>query len=123
MDEVGRQNMAMMERAMSLFSPFFREGEGAGPAAVSPNAGAAATEAPLHDASAPERPARDLEMAALRAEVKSLRGQLADLRPAPLANGATELPRAAPEPARLGPLAPSPVPLPVPLPAPLRAAK
>src|SRR5579863_2233555 len=48
MEEVSRQNMAMMERAFSLFTPFYR-----GP-----------------DASAP---AQSEEIAALRAEVESLR--------------------------------------------------
>jgi len=27
MEDVGRKNMAMMERAMTLFTPFYREGE------------------------------------------------------------------------------------------------
>ena len=49
MEEVGRQNMAMMERAMSLFTPFYRGAEGS-------------------DA--------QQELAALRAEVENLRRQL-----------------------------------------------
>jgi polyhydroxyalkanoate synthesis repressor PhaR len=32
MEEVGRQNMAMMERALSLFTPFYRPGDGSGAA-------------------------------------------------------------------------------------------
>jgi polyhydroxyalkanoate synthesis repressor PhaR len=55
MEEVGRQNMAMMERAMSLFTPFLPE--------VATGAAAA-------------KPAED-EVAALRAEVEALREQLA----------------------------------------------
>jgi len=31
MEEMGKQNMAMMERAMSLFSPFYRQGQPGGP--------------------------------------------------------------------------------------------
>ena len=57
MEEVGRQNMAMMERAFSMFSPFYRgaeQGEG--------------TQAQ--------------EIAALRAEVESLRKQLEDAKTA-----------------------------------------
>ena len=57
MEEVGRQNMAMMERAMSLFAPFARAGE--------------AGEQP--PGSAP--PSDDVD--ALRAEVAFLRAQLA----------------------------------------------
>src|SRR5215469_1661833 len=53
MEEVGRQNMAMMERAMSLFSPFYRPSE---PASGDPRAD---------------------EIAALRAELEHLRAELA----------------------------------------------
>lgn len=56
MEEMGRQNMAMMERAMSLFTPFYRP-EGETPA---------------------ENQAREIE--ALREEVRSLRAQLAAAR-------------------------------------------
>ena len=52
MEEVGRQNMAMMERAFSLFTPFYRGGEG-GEGAQQP------------------------EVAELRAEVERLRQELA----------------------------------------------
>jgi polyhydroxyalkanoate synthesis repressor PhaR len=55
MEEVGRTNMAMMERAMSLFTPFI---PGEGP-----------------DGKRPEAPRED-EVAALRAEVEALRAQL-----------------------------------------------
>ncbi len=57
MEEVGRQNLAMMERAFSLFSPFYR--------------GTEAAEAPPPGGDASQ------EIAALRAEVESLRRQLA----------------------------------------------
>ncbi|HSU03967.1 MAG TPA: polyhydroxyalkanoate synthesis repressor PhaR [Acetobacteraceae bacterium] len=60
MEEVGRQNMAMMERALSLFTPFYRPPEG--PPAT------------------PDEAAE--EIAALRAEVESLKRQLAAQKPA-----------------------------------------
>jgi polyhydroxyalkanoate synthesis regulator protein len=60
MEEVSRQNVAMMERAMSFFKPFYRAMD---PAAQGGGAGGAdaATE----------------EIDALRAEVAALRAQLA----------------------------------------------
>jgi polyhydroxyalkanoate synthesis repressor PhaR len=57
LEELGKQNMAMMERAMSLFAPFSRREEGAA------HAGPA-------------------EIEALRAEVEVLRGENARLRAA-----------------------------------------
>ena len=57
MEEVSRQNMAMIERAMTLFSPFYREG------------GTPAN---------PGDPAEEIAM--LRAEVEHLRAQLAETR-------------------------------------------
>lgn len=63
-EEVGRQNMAMMERAMNLFSPFaYREAE------TNETRGAAG-------------PALQDEVKALRAEVEFLRAQLARVRSA-----------------------------------------
>ena len=56
MEDVGRTNMAMMERAMSLFTPFIPGEAG--------------------DAKRPEAPRED-EVAALRAEVETLRAALA----------------------------------------------
>jgi polyhydroxyalkanoate synthesis repressor PhaR len=58
LQEVSRQNMAMMERAMSLFSPFLPQ-EPEAPRAASP---------------------QDEEIAALRREVDLLRKQLAEAR-------------------------------------------
>ena len=55
-EEVGRQNLAMMERAMGMFSPFYR-----GPDAPPSEPGEEST----------------YEVAALRAEVERLRAQLA----------------------------------------------
>ena len=66
LEEMRRQNVAMMERAMSLFTPFYRPAE---------------TESPSAAAAAPE--VAD-EVAALRQEVEELRAQLAarpDIRP------------------------------------------
>jgi polyhydroxyalkanoate synthesis repressor PhaR len=57
-EEMSRQNMAMMERAMALFAPFYREAE-AGPAAA---------------------PGRDQELAALRDQVRRLEAELDELR-------------------------------------------
>ena len=56
MEEVGRQNMAMMERALSLFTPPFYRGQDATP------------------------PNQSDEIAALRAEVATLRRQLEEAR-------------------------------------------
>jgi len=58
MEEVSRQNMAMMERAFSLFTPFYRSGSAAEPGP--------STEAQ--------------EVADLRAEVESLRRQLEEAK-------------------------------------------
>ncbi|MFT8244974.1 polyhydroxyalkanoate synthesis repressor PhaR [Roseomonas sp. BN140053] len=58
LEELGKQNMAMMERAMSLFSPF--------PAAASP--------------SRPEEPAPPTEVELLREELDMLKRELAGLR-------------------------------------------
>ncbi len=59
MEEVGRQNMAMMERAMGMFAPFYRQMQQA-------DAAASAAE-----------PATEADVAALKAEISSLRAQLA----------------------------------------------
>ena len=56
MEEVGRQNMAMMERAFSLFTPFYRGAETG------------------------EQPGPAQEIAELRAEVESLRRQLEETK-------------------------------------------
>jgi polyhydroxyalkanoate synthesis repressor PhaR len=63
MEEVGRQNMAMMERALSLFTPFYRGAE-------------------TGDTSqAPDRnPGQAQEIDLLRAEVENLRQQLEEAK-------------------------------------------
>jgi polyhydroxyalkanoate synthesis repressor PhaR len=66
MEEVGRQNIAMMERALSLFTPFYRPGETGPGGEVSPGQVGGMDASP--------------EIAALRAEVEMLRGQLAEAR-------------------------------------------
>jgi polyhydroxyalkanoate synthesis repressor PhaR len=57
MEEVGRQNMAMMERAFSLFTPFYRANEAGETGVV--------------------KDAQSQEIADLRAEVENLRRELA----------------------------------------------
>ncbi|HET9147171.1 MAG TPA: polyhydroxyalkanoate synthesis repressor PhaR [Acetobacteraceae bacterium] len=73
MEEMSRQgiasNMAMMERAMSLFTPFFRERNPPISPADPPAEGADAGHAALHE-----------EIAALRDEVRRLNGEIAGLR-------------------------------------------
>jgi polyhydroxyalkanoate synthesis repressor PhaR len=61
MEEVSRQNLAMMERAFSMFTPFYRPGD-----AGSPNQASDATSE---------------ELAALREEVERLRRELAGKKP------------------------------------------
>jgi polyhydroxyalkanoate synthesis repressor PhaR len=60
-EEVGRQNMAIMERAFSMFTPFYRGGE-------------AGDGNPSHDPRG--QPGDSPEVAQLRAEVESLHQQL-----------------------------------------------
>lgn len=95
MEEVSRQNMAMMERAMTLFSPFYRPPEG-----VPPEPGAP-----------PAPPAQPPEVTALMAEVEHLRRALEAARVA-----AVQPPSPAPAPT-------PPAALPEPAPAPAPAAK
>ncbi len=60
-EEIGRQNMAMIERAMSMFNPFHRPGEGT---QATPEVAVAAP----------------VELDAMRHEIESLRAQLAIAR-------------------------------------------
>jgi polyhydroxyalkanoate synthesis regulator protein len=60
-DDVGRQNAAMMERAMSLFSPFYQ------PEGVEP---------PHANAQSAASQAIEEELSALRAEVERLKREL-----------------------------------------------
>jgi len=65
MEEVGRQNMAMMERALSLFTPFYRPPEAQGS----------------------EPPDAAEEISALRAEVERLKRQLEAQKPVKVVQG------------------------------------
>jgi polyhydroxyalkanoate synthesis repressor PhaR len=66
MEDLGRQNMAMMERAMSLFSPFYRE-------AQAPTEGSEGGQGGQEGVV----PSPQIEIAALRAEIEELRAKLA----------------------------------------------
>ena len=71
-DELSRQNIALMERAMAMFNPFHRPGEG----------GKLPEPAPSQPppAAADAAPAASLEIDTLRHEIESLRAQLAIAR-------------------------------------------
>ncbi len=73
MQEVGRQNMAMMERAMNLFAPFYRPPARAGDAPE-------ATPVAEPQAEPPPEPDRSEHLQHLQHEVESLRLQLAAAR-------------------------------------------
>ena len=83
-EEIGRQNMALMERAMSMFNPFHRQPDVAGGTAVAPRsdtAEAGATEAGLPHTPQLAAPAPGTaEFDAMRREIESLRAQLAIAR-------------------------------------------
>jgi polyhydroxyalkanoate synthesis repressor PhaR len=64
-EEVGRQNMAMMERAFSMFAPFYRPGEN--------------VPSPANPPAASDQPSAQ-EVAALRNEVERLRRELAGFK-------------------------------------------
>jgi polyhydroxyalkanoate synthesis repressor PhaR len=74
-EEVSRQNMAMMERAMALFTPFYRPPWGEDSPGPGPESGMDPSQG------APEpKPAASPEVAALRAEVAALRHALVEAR-------------------------------------------
>lgn len=91
MEEVARKNIAMAERAMTFFSPFYRasgtaaetEGEQAKEPAPAGTEAAPAANPPSQQPSR-EQPSEETEseISALRAEVESLRMQLAEARAA-----------------------------------------
>jgi hypothetical protein len=64
LEEMRRQNIAMMERAMSLFSPFYRA-----PGAEPPQ--------PAHDSRPDDQAEPQTQILALQQEVESLRSLLA----------------------------------------------
>ncbi|MCQ8240961.1 polyhydroxyalkanoate synthesis repressor PhaR [Rhizosaccharibacter radicis] len=92
MEEVGRQNLAIMDRAMSMFTPFYRPPGGAspeappeaGPTPSPPAEGPAARPDSRPEPSATETALRE-EVGSLRAELDQLRRQLADQPTAPTA--------------------------------------
>lgn len=85
-EEVGRQNMAMLDRAMSLFSPFYRQAETGGTEAATPESGPepvpepgpeTMAETPAEPAPVPApAPLHEQEIARLHAELEQLRGEL-----------------------------------------------
>jgi polyhydroxyalkanoate synthesis repressor PhaR len=80
-EELSRQNIAMMERAMGLFNPFLRN-----------------TDAGQDEAMAEGEEAPDVQ--ALQAEIASLRAQLAEALVAASSHGSSSAAQAAPEPPR-----------------------
>ena len=73
-EEMGRQNIALLERAMAMFNPFHRPGEGG--AGSEGLVGAGDGQAAVVGEAAPS----GAEVVALRHEVESLRAQLAVAR-------------------------------------------
>jgi polyhydroxyalkanoate synthesis repressor PhaR len=79
MEDMGRKNMAMMERAMTLFTPFYREGEG-----KAEGAGKGEDEGKRES---DVRQEYQEEILSLRAEVERLQQQLAQARARPKKTG------------------------------------
>jgi polyhydroxyalkanoate synthesis repressor PhaR len=75
LEEMGRQNMAMMERAMTLFSPFYRPP--AATAAFSAEPQAAAQPQPPQGEPQPQVTSESEQVRALREELASVHAQLA----------------------------------------------
>ena len=96
-EEMGRQNIALMERAMAMFNPFSRTGETAPRAADLPAEDASV--APQAPAAAAETP--DVET--LRHEVEALRAQLAIARAEAVVAQNRPQPAAPEEPAQIAP--------------------
>ena len=84
-EEIGRQNMALMERAISMFNPFHRAPDAPGGNAAAPRSGTA--EAANVEAGSQHAPPHltpsvsgNAELDAMRHEIESLRAQLAIAR-------------------------------------------
>ena len=73
-EEIGRQNVAMIERAIGLFNPF------ALPRDAAPGAPPGSAHDAAHDAAGPQHADATAELERLRNEVESLRSQLAVAR-------------------------------------------
>ena len=86
--DIGRQNMAMMERAMTLFAPFYKNGMDAAGAA---EAGAGeAGPANANPGDAPASAEDTAEVQAMRSEIDMLRKQLAAAQSLTVPAAATE---------------------------------
>jgi polyhydroxyalkanoate synthesis regulator protein len=111
-EEMGRQNIALMERAMAMFNPFARPGEPS-PKPVEPS--------PMPVPAPPQAP----EIDAMRHELEALRAQLAIARAESVMaqNAAVPSPASLPEPVPLPMAAPASVPLADPAPIPLSVAR
>jgi polyhydroxyalkanoate synthesis repressor PhaR len=109
-EEMGRQNIALMERAMAMFNPFARPGEPS-PKPVDPTPAPAPTQAP--------------EIDAMRHELEALRAQLAIARAETVMaqNAPLPSPASPPDPVPLPMAAAAPVSLPEPAPIPLSVAR
>ncbi len=81
-EEIGRQNMAMIERALNLFTPFYRGDtpEGAQGAELGTPGPATPAGAARPGPAGPAQAVDRAEIDALRAEVETLRSQLATAR-------------------------------------------
>ena len=80
LEELGRQNMAMIERAITLFNPFLRTPDPKTAAADQAAPSPAADHTPAHTPEHTDLEHTDTEVAQLRAEIESLRNQLAAAR-------------------------------------------
>jgi len=96
-EEMGRQNLAMIERAMSMFNPFHRGGEPLPPAPVAETEAGQSAELPASDTA---------ELDRLRLEVDALRSQLAAAQAGAARPAAPAAPAIAPEAAEALPAQP-----------------
>ena len=81
-EEIGRQNMALMERALSMFNPFHRapDAPAGGVPAAKPDSPQPGTSAGVQPAAPQLAPPATAELDAMRHEIESLRAQLAIAR-------------------------------------------
>jgi polyhydroxyalkanoate synthesis repressor PhaR len=76
-ESMGKQNMAMFERAMRMFNPF-QPGQAGGPTSPAP-AAANGQEPPKPETAAAATPNKDAAIDALKRKLDELQGQLAEL--------------------------------------------